>query len=233
MKCHRIQQWISEEMDGQLAPEHVAPLAEHLQACDECRTFREDLRVGTRMLHATEPTLPDDFDWKLQLRLSRAMRDAARQSHPWQDAPSRWRPWLMRAGISGSVGLAAVLTLALLLPADTMTTRGESDMMAELTARRLPMQVEAPLAGIDATRRPLQVDFGNLAANRGFQRTVSSRSDLAANTIGRMSDLEVVRIRKLEQDNETLRRLLFGKDRQIQYLQAQLDSLTRRAVDRN
>lgn len=233
MKCHRIQQWISEEIDGQLAPEHVAPLAEHLQSCEECRTFGEDLRIGTRMLHATEPTLPDDFDWKLQLRLSRAMRDAARHSHPWQEAPSRWRPWLLRAGISGSVGLAAVLTLALLLPADTMTSGGGSNLMAELTARRLPMQVEAPTPVIDATRRPLQVDFGNLSAYRGFQRTVSSRNELAAGTIGSMAGLEVARIRKLEQDNETLRRLLFGKDRQIQYLQAQLDSLTRRAVDRN
>lgn len=234
MKCNRIQQWISQEMDGQLAPEHVAPLAEHLQACDECRGFRQDLQVGVRMLRATEPTLGDDFDWKLQLRLSRAMREAAQQSHPWQDAPSRWRPWLTRAGISGAVGLAAVLTLAVLLPSDTMLPGTGTATMAELTSRRLPLQSAAAVQGVtDATRRPLQVDFGQAGRFRGFQRSVSTGSDFGGGSLASVENLEVMRIRQLERENETMRRLVFGKDRQIQFLQAQLDSLTRRAVDRN
>lgn len=233
MKCNRFQQWISQEMDGQLAPEHVTPLAEHLQSCDECRGFRHDLQVGVRILRATEPTLGDDFDWKLQLRLSRAMRDAARQSHPWQDAPSRWRPWLTRAGISGAVGLAAVLSLALLLPPDVMTSGAGTATVAERTSRRLPMQQTVEHGGVDATRRPLQVDFGTSGSYAGFQRSVSGRGDFGAGSLTRVDTPEVVRIRRLERDNETMRRLLFGKDRQIQFLQAQLDSLTRRAVDRN
>jgi len=233
MKCNRIQQWISQEMDGQLAPEHVAPLAEHLQSCTECRGFQHDLQVGARMLRATEPTLGDDFDWKLQLRLSRAMREAAQQAHPWQDAPSRWRPWLTRAGFSGAVGLAAVLTLALLLPPGTLTTGPEAATVADLTSRRLPLQAATVGGGVDATRRPLQVDFGQPGRYDGFQRSVSGRGDFGAASLARVDSPEVTRIRQLERENETMRRLLFGKDRQIQFLQAQLDSLARRAVDRN
>ncbi|MEZ4388310.1 MAG: zf-HC2 domain-containing protein [Candidatus Krumholzibacteriia bacterium] len=233
MKCSRIQEWISQEMDDQLPPEHVASLAEHLQACAECREFRSDLQFGVRMLRATEPTLGDDFDWKLQLRLSRAMREAAQGAYPWQESPPRWRPWLSRVGVSAAVGLAAVLTVAVLSPGALMVALTAPAVVAGDPALRMPVSASAGAVGRDATRRPLQVDFGGGTPFGGLQRSVSSRNEFTSEVLDRVSEPEVMRIRRLEQDNETMRRRLFAKDRQIQYLQAQLDSLTGQAVDRN
>ncbi len=233
MKCSRIQEWISLAMDDQLAPEHVTPLADHLQACAECRDYRRDLQDGVRMLRATDPTLSDDFDWKLQLRLSRAMRDAARDSHPWVEAPSRWRPWFSRVGLSAAVGLAAVLTVAVMVPSGDIDPRRDLASVVDSPTLRMPVQGGASLGDNDPTRRPLQVDFGGFGRYGGLQRSVSSRDDFAGGVFGRVNEAEVLRIRQLEQDNETFRRRLFAKDRQIQYLQAQLDSLTGHAVDKD
>ena len=41
MKCSKIQEWISLEIDDQLPPENVRPLQDHLQACEDCRKARQ------------------------------------------------------------------------------------------------------------------------------------------------------------------------------------------------
>lgn len=237
MKCQRFRDWISLDMDGQLAPEHVVALDDHLLSCAECRQYQEDLLVGTRMIRATEPELPDNFDWNLQLRLSQAMREAAQNAHPWEEPDaSGWRRWLGRAGVSAAVGLAAVLAVAIMVPGTLPTggdNAGRTDMAAVGNAdSRLPVQdADAEYAGLaDASRRPLTVDLGT---GRGLQRRVSSNDLFGDQLLPDMSSTAIQRIRHLETENETMKRRLYAKDRQIQLLQAQLDSLAGHAVDRN
>lgn len=117
MKCNKAQEWISLQLDGQLAAQHVVVLQEHLDACADCRLYCDDLLVGRRMLMATTATLPDNFDWKLQLRLNQVMREAAREVRiPWRLPLTGWRRWISRAGFSAVLGLTAVLLVALVLP---------------------------------------------------------------------------------------------------------------------
>jgi len=234
MKCGKVQEWISQEMDGQLAAEHVAPLAEHLEICASCREFRDELRVGLRMLHATDPVLPDNFDWKLQLRLSRAMREAARDAtYPWSREGAGWRRWLARAGFSAAVGLAAVLSVALLTPARMSPVLTDASGTAPLTnqAPRVPLQT-APTSGtlFDATRRPLDPGYASRLGS-GLQRNVSSRSGVGGAFWSGADDRDLLRIRQLELEVESLRRRLGARDRQIQFLEAKLDSVTGRVVD--
>lgn len=235
MNCRRCQDWISLELDGQLAPSHVAALQEHLQDCADCRAYREDLQIGLRMLQATEPQLPENFDWKLQLGLSRAMREAAQEGHPWPERPSSWRQWFGRAGISAACGLAAVLTMAVVGPFDASFLRASepAGVVINDPALRLPGPAGGDVA--DATRRSL--DPASLRIGSGFggslQQRVSTTSLLDAPATPILDDPQLLRIRQLEQDAETLKRRLFAKDRQIQYLQAQLDSLSARGVDRD
>jgi len=232
MKCSRFRDWISQEMDGQLAPEHVASLDDHLVSCADCRQYQEDLQLGSRMLQATEPELPDNFDWALQLQLSRALRDAAQQSHPWEESEPGWRRWLGRAGVSAAVGLAAVLTVAIMNPGSLLQS-GSGDVAIGDPALRMPVQGSESLVDLgDATRRPLTMDLSGSGFGANLQRRVSSRETFGNAGIPGMNTTEVQRIRSLETENETMRRRLFAKDRQIQYLQAQLDSLTEHAVDR-
>ncbi len=50
MNCRKAQQWISLELDGELAPHDAAALAMHLAACPACRQVREQWRaVGEQL----------------------------------------------------------------------------------------------------------------------------------------------------------------------------------------
>jgi hypothetical protein len=230
MKCSKYREWISSQMDGQLDPHHVSTLEDHLQACAACRAYREELRLGARFLHATTPVLPDDFDWKLQLRLSRAMREAAAESHPWRDERAGWRAWLGRAVPSAAVGLAAVLAVAIMLPEGSSDDAARTAALAGDPGLRLPTQTASVPAYLDGARRPLAGrDVRGFSGS--LQRPVSSERGFAAFSLPTADEAALLRIRDLEQDNQTLKRRLFAKDRQIQYLQAQLDSLTEDAVD--
>lgn len=237
MKCSRIREWISLEMDGQLEPRRVAALERHLEDCAECRSYCEDLRIGQRLLAATEPQLPDSFDWNLRLGLSRAMREAAQAAHPWPERRPGWQTWFTRAGVAAACGLAAVLAVAVVGPVDSLIPRAAEPaaVVIDDPALRLPRSTGETTGPVDASRRPLERRF--LPVSSGFggslQRGVSTSSLLSESATPRLDDAQVVRIRQLEQDVETLRRRLFAKDRQIQFLQARLDSLSARGVDRH
>ncbi len=70
MRCNKAQEYLGLDLDGVLPPDATVQLTSHLDGCSECREFREDLLMGQRVLKATEPELPENFDWKLQLRLN-------------------------------------------------------------------------------------------------------------------------------------------------------------------
>ena len=61
MRCTKARTHINEALDGLLAHEETLALERHLDACAECRTHRDDLLLGSRILKATaaEPSRPD------------------------------------------------------------------------------------------------------------------------------------------------------------------------------
>lgn len=118
MRCSKARDYLSRDLDGLLPPDATAGLLVHLDACGECRSFREDLQTGRRLLAATEPRLPDNFDWKLQLRLNQALQQRAGETaYPWlEDEPATRRgAWWPAFGAATSVGLAAVLAVAVFM----------------------------------------------------------------------------------------------------------------------
>ncbi|MCP4292496.1 MAG: hypothetical protein GY780_11770 [bacterium] len=114
MRCNKAQENLSLELDGVLPPDRTGALTSHLDGCGDCRKYRDDLLMGTRILQATEPELPDNFDWKLQLKLNQALKETAGEvAYPWEDKPrDRWS-WLRNFGSAAAVGMAAVLALAI------------------------------------------------------------------------------------------------------------------------
>jgi len=235
MKCSKVQEWISLEMDEQLPPEHVGELQDHIEKCTECHAFRDDLQIGLRMLSATDPELPDNFDWKLQLRLSQTLREAARDtSYPWRTEDSGWRRWFARASLSAALGLAAVLAVALMAPNKFAAVTGRDDAVTVVEQPlRLPVQTAAtgdPL--LDASRRPLNTSttYNPFGSSNGLQRRVSTGS-LGGSYLGGARDHDLLRLRQVEHELESMRRRMHAKDRAIEVLQARLDSLTRPNVD--
>ena len=149
MRCAKAREYLSHRLDDQLTPDRAGDLDNHLDACAGCREYQADLALGRRLLAATEPDLPENFDWKLQLRLNRTLQQAAGESaYPWQDdAPDRWR-WFRNFGAAAAVGLAAVLAVAVFLgPVGTGPAGPGGDTVAEATPVRT-VSDRLPLGGV-------------------------------------------------------------------------------------
>ena len=114
MRCGKAREWLSLEIDGQLPPDRIFSLEEHLEKCAECRTYRADLRLGQRLLRATEPTPSESFEWQLQLRLNRTLQTAAGETGlPWTETGGGLRLWFRNFSLATAAGLAAMVAVAL------------------------------------------------------------------------------------------------------------------------
>ena len=86
MRCSKARDYVSQEIDAILPPDATGKLRDHLDSCADCQQFHEDLLMGQRLLAATEPELPENFEWKLQLKLNQALQQSAGESHyTWSD----------------------------------------------------------------------------------------------------------------------------------------------------
>ena len=94
MFCYSARKMISLEIDDLLPAEKTANLERHLDGCLECQQYRADLGIGSRILRATTPELPENFNWKLQLKLGHALQEAAADGRdPWGEkrtGPAVW-----------------------------------------------------------------------------------------------------------------------------------------------
>ena len=46
MRCNKAREFVSQELDAILPPDATGRLRDHLDACADCREYREDLLVG-------------------------------------------------------------------------------------------------------------------------------------------------------------------------------------------
>ena len=224
MRCNKAQENLSLQLDGALPPDLTGSLSSHLDGCADCREYRDDLLMGNRMLQATEPELPDNFDWKLQLRLNQTLKEAAGEvAYPWEDKPvDRWR-WMRNFGSAAAVGMAAVLALAIFFgPMDNSS---------------LPVAHQSISPAIGGDRLPLaqKFNFGK-GLGRPVSSTTGSNNDsrnilqLDQGWSGRsVNDLRT--IQALRNENRRLTQSLYQTQRQNIWMRAQLDTSLGNPVD--
>ncbi len=217
MRCNKAQEYLSLQIDGVLPPDLTGSLSNHLDGCSDCQEYQDDLLLGSRMLKATDPELPDNFDWKLQLRLNQTLKETAGEvAYPWESpAVDRWR-WARNFGSAAAVGMAAVLALAIFF--------GPSDPIAPLVA----VQQSSSLFGADRLPLTQKFNFGS-----GLGRPVST-SSLSSNQSRNflqldngwsgqnVSDLKTIQL--LRTENLQLNRMLGQLRRQNILMRAQLDT---------
>lgn len=228
MRCNKAREYLSLEFDGGLPPDSTRQLSDHLDSCGDCREYRADLQMGQRILQATEPQLPDNFDWKLQLKLNQALKETVGDvAYPWEEAPSdRWR-WFRNFGSAAAVGMAAVLALAIFFGPTDQTPNSDPTMMHQ-----------QPVTTMGNDRLPLDSKFN---FDRGLTRTVSSGSPLMQRTSSQgiqwdkgwsgnnTTDLRT--IQGLRGENIKLKRILYQTQRQNLWMRAQLDTNGQKALD--
>ncbi|MBK8166249.1 MAG: zf-HC2 domain-containing protein [bacterium] len=256
MHCTRARDYLSRDLDGMLPPDATVGLREHVDACLDCQTFRQDLVLGRRLLAATEPKLPDNFDWKLQLRLNQALQQRAGETaYPWYEEPHvRRGNWLPAFGAATSLGLAAVLAFAVFLgPRERLplVTDGapalSSPSIAAVPASPVtvvdagtlderPADAAANLAG-RSDRRPLfGAPQGGGLYGGGVARGLSVGTDGGASRVfdrgwsgDRFEDART--IRQLRAYNAQLQQTLHRQQLELQRLKAQLDTIGAGGLD--
>jgi len=247
MRCSKAQEYLSLKMDNGLPPDATVDLEQHVDACGSCRQYRDDLLLGRRLLQATEPSLSENFDWRLQLRLKQTLNEAAGQAaFPWEERPrDRWR-WLGNFGAAAAVGLAAVLAFAVFIGPMESDQSGSPRVAGEVAE-------QPAIAADQGDRLPLIPTSGRgsgLYFNPGVVRTVSSGSSnqlrgsdsfnfnrgWQAQSVQnqgwsgqKLEDLRT--INRLKNENRFLTNVLFQTQLQMRNMRAQLDTTDTNALD--
>lgn len=223
MRCNKAQEYLGLELDGVLPPDATVSLSNHLDSCADCVEFRDDLLMGRRMLHATEPELPDNFDWKLQLRLNQALKETAGEvAYPWEDKPADRLRWVRNFGSAAAVGMAAVLALAIFT--------GPTEQLP------MPVGYEQVVTFEGTDRLPLkqQFDFGSgltrQVSGSGFNRPGAASTGLDKGWSGQQKrDLRT--IQSLREKNRRLNIMLYQSQLQNNWMRAQLDTSLGNTLD--
>jgi hypothetical protein len=237
MRCHKAQDYISQEMDEHLPPDVTVNLTEHLDSCSHCREFRDDLLLGRRAMAATAPELPDNFEWKLQLKLNQTLQQTAGQTaYPWAETdPDKWR-WFRNFGAAAAMGMAAVLALAMFV-GPVNGPDGALRLPAEDGSAGLAQTANSGAGSSD--RLPLLFDQSRRGGlyNSGLQRPVSQGGSASAGS-GLLDrgwaghDVEDLRtILRLRNENAHLNRILFQQQQVIRGMRTQLDTTNTDALD--
>jgi hypothetical protein len=243
MKCNSAQENLSLKIDGVLPVEKTGELELHLKECSDCREFYEDLLMGIRMLAATEPQLPDNFDWKLQLKLNQALKDAVGESaYPWEEKSSGRLRWFQNFGAAAAVGMAAVLALAI-FAGPSLDTSVSPSARSLNTRPGLAAEMPRPDGNqqVGGDRRSLQPMFqssGGLYGN-GSQYNVATRGAGATRTGS--SSLNKALKGSSYNDQQTIKnlrsqvlyqnRVLYQYQQEVKSLRARLDTTGHMGVD--
>jgi hypothetical protein len=110
MRCVRCRKWISDDLDGVLAPRRKSVLARHEAACPGCRAYRWALTaIQAGALAAVRAADRTDAYWRdFGARLESRLRD---EPAP-RPAPARAARLVRRPWVWGGAGLAAGAALA-------------------------------------------------------------------------------------------------------------------------
>jgi hypothetical protein len=180
MNCKRAQELISLHLDEQLDPAGQGKLNGHLEACDPCSSYLEDLREGLDALRGLELEEPSaNFDWNLRRKLQQA------QHEPWryqeQDTGHGFWPRFTLAAaaallltLGGAYGTYRMMQAPVspqLGPRNTTRTAGSLDIPA------LPQPY--PGAAAEGERDLQVVGQGDFRGPGNQQRGAIERSDPA------------------------------------------------------
>jgi len=218
---------LSLEIDGLLPPDSLHELDRHLETCDDCLEYRADLQLGQRLLAATEPELPENFEWKLRLKLNQTIREAAgRTEYPWfEEQVDRWR-WVRNFTSAAAVGLAAVLSVAMFMggPLDNGPATPDNPLggpTTELASDRLPL---------DADFRTGRAGTRAVSSQSPFMRQNTQPNMFAKGWSGQsIQDLQT--INRLRVENQQLTNALIQGQIELRWLRAQLDTSGSNTLD--
>lgn len=168
--CRRARTWISRSMDDDLDEASRLRLNEHIGSCAECRRHQEILLQGRAVLRGAEAEPSDNFEWKVQLGIQKALRERASAAEVDARRVGFWRPAVASAA---AVALLVIGAGQVLLPGDEASSeQPDTTVGAARVVEAAPVATPDLSGGVPGT--PIEVD----ATGSGFGiRTVGSFGD--------------------------------------------------------
>jgi hypothetical protein len=238
MLCRRARNWISLAMDGELPPDRTVALTEHLERCEHCRAYRDDLQIGRRLIAATTPAVADNFEWRLQLKLSQTLQGAAKSiASPFAPPLPGLARWASMAGLATAAGVALVFAASALLGPTTSPVlltsgeRGGQPMAQAVDTRPAATPIGAGSGVVTSTAGAANrtaLTGGGLpwhprqGIGLGEQVTSFTGGTWSGTS---MSDLRT--ITSLREENQRLRAALSVAQREVEFMKTQLDTTDR------
>lgn len=113
MNCKQAKKDILLSIDGHLPPEKALSLETHINECPDCYTENLELLQACKSLKIDSRVLPDNFEWKLNLQLNRAINN--KNEYLIDDQPNKvqWVKYFAPSFVSGLV-VALFVTLIIL-----------------------------------------------------------------------------------------------------------------------
>ena len=206
MRCKAAKSLISRSFDEPIREYDRSRLEEHVQECPDCATHVRVLERGRSLLHTASQQGPsENFEWKVQLAIQRALREKARGEYGLGRRSSFWRPLL-----TSSVAVAAaVVTLGLLF----------------LPQRGSQSEPSAPDSGFAASGpdlsggHPIEIYDPLYVSERGGRYVSDGGSTPVGNSVLPWTERESGQDAMLE-ELRYLRRLALQQQDQILHLQA-------------
>jgi hypothetical protein len=162
MRCQHANKLISLALDQPLSEYDRQALASHLQQCSECARHEAILTRGREILQKTVVEPPENFEWKVQLGIQKALRAGARQ-----ELPRRSHRFWLPLGVSATVATALVVVVGSLWIGGATVSDLQDD-----TPQMAQAEVSPDLEDAEAVPLPRLP----IAGRPGFAQLVSSTS---------------------------------------------------------
>lgn len=163
MRCQHANQLISLALDEPLSEYDRQALASHLQQCPACTRHEQILARGREILQSAVVDPPDNFEWKVQLGIQKALRAGAREDFQ----PRTGRFWLplgvsatvvaVLVVVAGNVWLGGWTPVDSQAPVEIASTAGEPDLenAQAVPLPRLPIAGRPGFAQVVSTPQPV------------------------------------------------------------------------------
>lgn len=164
--CERVQDQLSDLIDGALSPAEAEAVSVHLEACADCRQELAELRSVVALLHAVPPVVPPaDLAERVHLALAALPDEPAvpRAAPPRASSRFNWGSAAAGAAVAAFVAVAWNLQPSSLPRIETAAVSVQQDVAVnigfdvERSVEDVTFQVDLPegLRFIDDARQPM------------------------------------------------------------------------------
>ncbi len=178
MRCPKSRELISTAFDAELSEHDRCELVEHLATCEDCRTHHAVLEKGQTLLAEGLVDPPENFEWKVQLGIQRALRERATEV---ESTTFGWGFWGRTAATATTMAALVLLVGSFLMRGSEVHAPGMASGEGGPAALVASLPEEGSAAAPDLSGARPVTDFEVDAFRSGYGiRTVADQQSIGS-----------------------------------------------------